>query len=134
MIDAVQELIQTHEAFEEEGGSAEKDAKEKKANVGTAEVSETKEGDNEEEAVPDRTVLRKSCPRNMYQAVQATQQVLGELLCCMTDNSHVLPIAHTLIFKVIRKLKSYKKYLGNLEVNITSMFAMISILIPCHLE
>ena len=27
MIDAVQELIQTHEAFEEEGGSAEKDAK-----------------------------------------------------------------------------------------------------------
>ena len=51
LIDAVQELIQTHEAFEEEGGSAEKDAKENKANVGTAEVSETKVGDNEEEAV-----------------------------------------------------------------------------------
>ena len=33
MIDAVQELIQTHEAFEEEGGNAEKDAKESKANV-----------------------------------------------------------------------------------------------------
>ena len=42
MIDAVQELIQTHEAFEEEGGSAEKDAKENKANV---EVSETKDGE-----------------------------------------------------------------------------------------
>ena len=49
MIDAVQELIQTHEAFEEEGGSAEKDAKENKANT---EVSETKEGEvNEVEGV-----------------------------------------------------------------------------------
>ena len=53
MIDAVQELIQTHEAFEEEGGSAEKDAKENKANGDgpSDEVSEanggTKEGDNE---------------------------------------------------------------------------------------
>ena len=48
MIDAVQELIQTHEAFEEEGGSAEKDAKENKANSGgvpTDKVTETKEGD-----------------------------------------------------------------------------------------
>ena len=48
MIDAVQELIQTHEAFEEEGGSAEKDAKENKANGGggpTDKVTETKEGD-----------------------------------------------------------------------------------------
>ena len=54
LIDAVQELIQTHEAFEEEGGSAEKDAKEIKANGGrpNGEVNEatgeTKEGDNEE--------------------------------------------------------------------------------------
>lgn len=49
LIDAVQELIQTHEAFEEEGdSSAEKDAKEDKANVATDEVSsETKEGDEE---------------------------------------------------------------------------------------
>ena len=52
MIDAVQELIQTHEAFEEEGGSAEKDAQENKANAATDEVSETKEeGDEEEEEV-----------------------------------------------------------------------------------
>ena len=48
MIDAVQELIQTHEAFEEEGGSAEKDAKENKANVGSDEVTKTKVGDEEE--------------------------------------------------------------------------------------
>ena len=52
MIDAVEELIQTHEAFEEEGGSAEKDEKENKANVATDEVSETKEGEvNEAEGV-----------------------------------------------------------------------------------
>ena len=57
LIDAVQELIQTHEAFEEEGGSAEKDAKENKANCGrpNGEVSEatgeTKEAVNEVEGV-----------------------------------------------------------------------------------
>ena len=57
LIDAVQELIQTHEAFEEEGGSAEKDAKDDiKGDSGgqTDEViqanGETKEeeGDNDE--------------------------------------------------------------------------------------
>ena len=55
LIDAVQELIQTHEAFEEEGGSAEKDAKDDiKGDSGgpTDEVSEAngetnKEGDND---------------------------------------------------------------------------------------
>merc|ERR1711971_1073703 len=55
LIDAVQELIQTHEAFEEEGGSAEKDAKDDIKGDGgggpTDEVTETKEeegGDNDE--------------------------------------------------------------------------------------
>ena len=69
MIDAVQELIQTHEAFEEEGGSAEKDAKENKANGGggpTDKVTETKEGDevvmNEVEGVRvDNQMRQRLC-------------------------------------------------------------------------
>ena len=59
MIDAVQELIQTHEAFEEEGGSAEKDAKDDmKGDVGVPndEVSEANGETKEEEGDNDKAV------------------------------------------------------------------------------
>ena len=51
LIDAVQELIQTHEAFEEESGSAEKDAKEN--GVSTVKVSEANNGGAKEDTASE---------------------------------------------------------------------------------
>ena len=56
MIDAVQELIQTHEAFEEESGSAEKDAKEN--GVSTVKVSEANNGGAKEDTVSEAEGVR----------------------------------------------------------------------------